>query len=65
MSNDPQDLPAVSGDTRRERMVRWILEHSELDFPATKGKLTFDLGRQAGTGRLAVAVSFHAVAEDI
>jgi hypothetical protein len=55
----------VMPEPRRVRIVRWLLEHNELDDPSTKGKLTFDLGRRPGGGGAAVAVAFHPTSEDL
>lgn len=63
-----EDLNAAAwnpGEGRRERMVRWILEHKDFDLPMTKGQVIFNLGRRPGSGELAVAAAFHPVAEDL
>lgn len=43
--------------TRRERIVRWVLEHPELDSPACKGELIFHVGR-GQRGELQVSCQF-------
>lgn len=47
---------------RRERIKRWMDEHAELDSPATKGKLIFDIGRSQ-RGEPEVSVAFHPASE--
>jgi hypothetical protein len=61
-----EDLNAAAwnpGEGRRERMVRWILQHGEFDLPMTKGQVIFNLGRS--TSGPAVSATFHPVGEQL
>jgi hypothetical protein len=47
-------------DSRRRRIIRYVLEHPELDVLQTTGELTFLIGSHSDAGRLTVTAMFRA-----
>ena len=46
--------------SRREQMLRYLLNHPEYDEPQTSGELTFFIAKQATTGKPVVVARFNA-----
>ncbi len=57
-SEQLQPAPWNPAEGRRERICRWILEHIEFDYPSTKGTITINIGRDAGSGRSACSALY-------
>ncbi len=58
--------PYSSGDgdtaplSRRDQMLRYLVNHPEYDEPQTLGELTFFIAQQASTGKSVVTARFKA-----
>ena len=46
--------------SRRNQILRYLLEHPEYDEPQTNGELTFFMALQAKTGKSVVTARFNA-----
>ena len=46
--------------SRRNQILRYLLEHPEYDEPQTNGELTFFMAQQANTGKSVVTARFNA-----
>ena len=51
---------ATAAASRREQILRYLLEHPEYDEPQTNGQLTFFMAQQASTGKSVVTATFNA-----
>jgi hypothetical protein len=49
--------------SRREQILRYLLEHPEYDEPQNSGALTFFMAQPTSTGRLVVTARFNAHTE--
>ena len=51
---------ATAPGSRRNQILRYLLEHPEYDEPQTNGELTFFMAQQANTGKSVVTARFNA-----
>jgi hypothetical protein len=59
------DLIIDAHASRRLGMIRWIVEHPELDHPTATGRAIFDLGVNRGKGDPVVSVAWQPAPEKI
>ena len=63
---DPEERLGFRSDygtapgSRRNQILRYLLEHPEYDEPQTNGELTFFMAQQANTGKSVVTARFNA-----
>jgi hypothetical protein len=63
-SSPPGSNDQGAADSRRRRIIRYLLEHPELDDLQTTGELTFVIGSHPQAGRITVTATFDTYAAD-